>query len=87
MNRKPDYTNIGSLRELQDVRRRVDMKLWYVEEKIADDAREAFSAENLMYIVAPPGSATERIIDGVTNGIATVRGVISAIGMIRERHR
>lgn len=85
--KRRDYADISSMEELREVRRWVDMKLWYTEEKLSDDVREGLSADNLMYIIAPPGSAAERVIDGVTTGLATVRGVINAIGVIRERHR
>lgn len=85
-NRRARYlSEISSLNELREARREVGIKLWYAEEKLAGDAAETFSVDNLMSIIAPPGSVTDRIFGGMTTGIATVRGILNAIQMFRGR--
>lgn len=78
-------SDISSLSELRQARREVDLKLWYAGEKLTDDLSDTFSVDNLMSIIAPPGSLTEKIIDGFSMGLTTLRGIINAIGLFRGR--
>ena len=85
-NRKTRYlSEISSLKELREARREIDMKLWYTGEKLADDVAETFSVDNLLSIIAPPGSVADRIVGGMSTGLATVRGIINAVQMFRSR--
>lgn len=85
-NRKVRYLDeISSFKELREARREIDRRLRYAEEKLADDVVETFSVENLLSIIAPPGSAADRLVGSIGTGLATVRGVINAIQMFRSR--
>lgn len=73
------------MRELREARRIVDLKLWYAEQKLADDISGTFSIDNFLSIIAPPGSLTDRVISGISTGLATIRGIINGIRCIRHR--
>ncbi len=77
--------DIRRLAELRQMRREVDIKLWYAGEKLAGDVAYTFSVDNLLSIIAPPGSVGDRIVGGFSTGLATVRGVMNAIQMFRSR--
>jgi hypothetical protein len=80
------FSEISTYRELREVRTRLDMKLWYAEQRLSDRLVRAFSAENLLSLIAPPGSLIDNIIVGIGKGMATVRGVLNAIDYFRGRH-
>lgn len=80
-----NLSKISSLRELREARRIVDLKLWYTEQKISDDISGTFSVNNLLSLIAPEGSTADRIINGMTTGLATVRGIVNGIRRIRCR--
>ncbi len=77
--------DIRRLAELRQMRREVDIELRYAGEKLADDVAGTFSVDNLLSIIAPPGSVADRIVGGLSTGLATVRGVMNAIQIFRNR--
>ncbi len=77
-----DIRNLGELRQM---RREVEIKLWYAEERLADGIADTFSVDNLLSLFAPPGSVGDRIVGGFSTGLATIRGIINAIQMFQSR--
>lgn len=81
--RRNGLHKIGSYNELRMIRREIDMELWYIENKLADDVAEAFSFNNLVSLVAPRGSVVDRMASGVSSGLAVVRGFFKGLKAIR----
>jgi hypothetical protein len=81
------FSDIKTQKELREVRRELELREWYAGEKFIDNASDTFSMDNLLSIVAPPGSAADRVVGGIGTGIATVRGIMNAVQMFRGRRR
>jgi hypothetical protein len=77
-------SEIASYDELLQVRRSLKIAVRETKEDIADSADEFFSLDNLVSLIAPPGSTIDRLIGGVETGIATVRGIIRGIDLFRS---
>lgn len=79
--RKVRYlSEISSVRELRQARRELEIREWFARERLIEDTYATFSLENLLSIVAPPGSVIDRVIGGVGTGFSVVQAVIGAIG-------
>jgi hypothetical protein len=76
--------DISTHRELTEMRERLTAKIRTAERRLAYDIEDTFSVDNLLELVAPPGSFVWRIVDGIRMGLATVRGVVNAIDYFRE---
>lgn len=74
------------MRELREARRVVDLKIWYTEQRLADNVGSLFSVDNLVSAIAPPGSVADGIIGGMGMLAATFRGIVKGIRMFRSRH-
>jgi hypothetical protein len=87
-NRRVRYLDeISSYAELTQARRDVQVKIRSAEQELAESAGEAFSLDNLLSIVAPPGSVLDSLIGSIDTGIATVRGIINGIALFRRKKR
>ncbi len=87
-NRRVRYLKeIATMSQLREAQREIALRTEYAGERLADDAAAVFSWDGLLSLVAPPGSVGERIMGGVTTGIAAVQGLSSVIGLWRERKR
>jgi hypothetical protein len=75
-------SEISSVRELQEARRELEIREFFARERLEMDVIDTFSPDNLLAMVAPPGSAIERIIGSVGNGIATVQGIMGVLGSL-----
>lgn len=74
------YLNdIGTARALREARRDIDTRLWYAEDRFVERTASTFSVDNLISLIAPPGSLTDRLVGGVSSGLATIRGIMSYI--------
>jgi hypothetical protein len=76
---------IGSYEELIRARHHVQAQVRMAEEDLADTAADAFSLDNLVSIIAPPGSMVDRLIGSFDTVLATVRGIINGIALFRSR--
>ncbi len=87
-NRRTRYLKeIATMSQLREAQREIALRAEYTGERLADNAAAVFSWDGLLSIVAPPGSVGERIMGGVTTGIAAVHGLSSFIGMWREHRK
>ena len=87
-NRKIRHiSDISTHRQLCEARESLDRKLWYVEQRLADDLADTFSPESLLELIAPPGSAADRFIGNIRMGMATLRGVVNAVEYFSSRRR
>jgi hypothetical protein len=85
-SRKVRYIgDIYTHRELREMRMRLDAKLWYVEQKLAGDVAYVFSFDNLVELIAPPGSMADRVVGFVRMALATLRGVAKGVEHYRGR--
>lgn len=76
VNRKRIYLNeIGTVGELREARRELSLREEYAGARLADEAADTFSLGGLLSIVAPPGSAGERIVGGIGTGVALMQGL------------
>jgi hypothetical protein len=75
-------SEIGSMRELREARRELEIREFFARERLEMDVLEVLSPENLLAMVAPPGSVVRRVIGGVESGLATVQGVFGALGSL-----
>jgi hypothetical protein len=76
---------IRSYKELRQVRREMDMKVWTAEEELSESVVEAFSADNILSFIAPQGSVIDRLVGGFDTVLATVRGIIRGVELFRSR--
>ncbi len=84
-NRRTRYLKeIATMSQLREAQREIALRTEYAGERLADDAAAVFSWDWLLSLVAPPGSVGERIMGGITTGIAAVQGISSIIGMWRN---
>lgn len=81
------FSDIKTQKQLREARLELELRAWYAGEKIANDASDMFTVENLLSIIAPSGSVADRIVGGVGTGIATVKGLSNAIRMFRSKRR
>ncbi len=77
--------DIASHRELREVQDRIRVRIWYAEQRFVEGVEETFSAENLLEMIAPPGSLLDRIVGWAETGFATARGIFSAVEHFRRR--
>jgi hypothetical protein len=85
-NRRVRYLDeISSYDELIQARRDVQTQMWMAEEELAESAGEVFSVDNILSIIAPPGSMIDSLIGSFESGLATVRGIINGIALFRNR--
>jgi hypothetical protein len=70
---------------LREVREALQGRILYAEQRLADDFEETFSLENLIDLVAPPGSFLDRAIGWFEDAFAAVRGVMGAFDYFRRR--
>ncbi len=85
--RKARYlSEISSVAELREARSELELREWFAKERLIDDVYHTFSFDNLLSMVAPPGSFLGRAVGGVGTGISVAQGVIGAIrSLIGER--
>lgn len=86
-NRVRRIGDIASHRELREVQDRLRARIWYAEQRLVDDFEATFSAENLLDMIAPPGSVLDRIVGWAETGFATARGIFGAVESFRKRRR
>jgi hypothetical protein len=73
-------SEIRSVRELKEARVELELREWFARERLEADVYDTFTLDNLVSIVAPPGSWLYRVIGGVGTGLATVQGVVGMLG-------
>jgi hypothetical protein len=69
-------SEINNAAELREARHEIEFREWFAARRLTEDAYDFFTLENLVSIVAPPGSFIGRMIDGVGTGIAAAQGVL-----------
>jgi hypothetical protein len=69
-------SEINNAAELREARHEIEFREWFAARQLTEDAYDFFTLENLVSIVAPPGSFIGRMIDGVGTGIAAAQGVL-----------
>jgi hypothetical protein len=75
-------SEISTAAQLREARRELEIREWFARDRLAGDLVDTFTVDNLLSIVAPPGSVVERIIGGVGTGIAAVRGIFGFFGSL-----
>ncbi len=75
-------SEISSVRELREARRELELREWFARERLEADIYETFTLDNLVAMVAPPGSILDRVIGGVGTGFAVVQGVLGTLGSV-----
>ncbi len=75
-------SEISSVRELREARRELELREWFARERLEADIYETFTLDNLVAMVAPPGSMLDRVIGGVGTGLAAAQGVFGVIGSL-----
>jgi hypothetical protein len=73
-------SEIRSVRELKEARVELELREWFARERLEADVYDTFTLDNLVSMVAPPGSWLNRVIGGVGTGLATVQGVVGMLG-------
>ncbi len=68
------------MRRLREVRREFELREWLARERLLDDVADTFSFDNLLSLVAPPGSLLDRVIGGVGTGFSVVQSVLATLG-------
>jgi hypothetical protein len=87
IRRRAHYlSEIDTAAQLREARRELEIREWFARERLAEDAADTFTVDNLLSIVAPPGSLVDRVIGGVGTGIAAAQGLWGFFGsMLRGR--
>jgi hypothetical protein len=75
-------SEIGSVRELREARRELEIREFFARERLEMDVMDTLSPENMMAMVAPPGSLIYRVIGSVESGLATVQGIGGVLGSL-----
>ncbi len=85
--RKTRYlSEIGSVAELREARRELELREWFARERLMDDIHSTLSLDTLLSIVAPRGSLLDKVIGSVGTGFTAVQGIIGAISsMLSDR--
>ena len=84
--RKARYlSEIRTVGELREARRELEIREWFAKERLIEDTYNTFTLDNLLSIVAPPGSLVDRIIGGVGTGFTAIQGIMGVIGSFLGR--
>ncbi len=75
-------SEISSVRELKEARRELELREWFARERLEADIYDTFTLDNLVSMVAPPGSILDRVIGGVGTGFAAVQGIFGVLGSL-----
>lgn len=73
-------SEISTVAELKEARRELELREWFAGERLAEDIAETFTLENMISIVAPPGSVLDRVIGGVGTGFTAIQGIMGVVG-------
>ncbi len=66
--------------QLREARREMELREFFARERLLADVADTFTLDNLLSMVAPPGSLVERVISGVGTGFAALQGIIGVVG-------
>jgi hypothetical protein len=81
--RKLHYlSEISTAAELRAARGELEVREWFASRRLVDDAIDTFTIENLISVVAPPGSLVDRVIGGIGTGIAAAQGILGFAGSL-----
>ncbi len=75
-------SEISSVRELREARVELELRELFARRRLESDIYDTFTLDNLIGMVAPPGSILDRVIGGVGTGFAAVQGVMGVIGSL-----
>jgi hypothetical protein len=73
-------SEISSVRELREARTELELREWFARERLASDVYDTLTWDNLLSMVAPPGSLFDRVIGGVGTGLAATQGILGLFG-------
>lgn len=84
--RKARYlSEISTVAGLKEARRELHIREWFARERLIEDVYDTFTLENLISVVAPPGSLIDRVIGGVGTGFTAFQGIIGVVGSLIGR--
>ncbi|MDR1671193.1 MAG: phage holin family protein [Alistipes sp.] len=73
---------IDTVAELRGVRRELEVREEFAAERLAWDVSETLSPDNLIAMIAPPGSLVDRVIGGIGSGLTAVQALFGFVGSL-----
>jgi hypothetical protein len=75
-------SEINTAAELRAARQELEIRQWFAAERLAADVEDTFTFDNLLSLVAPPGSVVDRVIGGVGTGFTALQGLLGFVGTL-----